>query len=158
MSSASNSSLFFFKYFLMFIIVSEIAPNSFKNVQLLLDSILRNKQIGTIMLKVFTLLFTVHMIFDFVLFFMSNMFILFSPTIYDAVNNSLGILILQSMYQMGCKIFLANLSLDYHEIYNDADFLKFTTKRENYEPIQIYLLHLANLNSVFQLLMLIFES
>ena len=77
-------------------------------------------------------MYTFHMIFDFLIFFLANLFILVSTSMFDAINNSLGILILNNLFNMGSKYFLLELSGYFQEIQNDENFLKFEFDRKEY--------------------------
>ena len=90
------------------------------------------------MLSVFKFIFSLHLIFDLLIFLLANIYILVSPTLFDAVNNSLGMLILNMVHFMGSKYFLRSFYGSYNDIYTDGEFMRLSTAKTVYKPIEFY--------------------
>ena len=109
------------------------------------------------MLKVFALMFTLHLIMDFLIFLLANIYILISPTIFDAVNNSLSILITSLVHTMGSKFFLVTFVGSYNTIYSDPEYLSLSMENADYKPIEFLLNLNLNFNTVLQVVAIVIQ-
>ena len=62
---------------------------------------------------------TFHMASDFMIFFLSQLIILYSESLFGSLNGSLSILILTNLHSIGSKLYLMEISGYHNEIYND---------------------------------------
>lgn len=147
-----------FKYFIMFVLMSEMVIDTFKKALQLAEITEQNRKQSRTMYKIFYALFSLHMAFDFLIFLLSNIYIILSSSLFDAVNNSLSILILNMMHTMGSKYFLLSFYGSENDIYNDPDYLKMTLQRSSYKSFEFFFQPVAYLQSVLQLLLLLIQS
>ena len=147
-TSGNTWSFYIFKYIIMFVLISEMVPDSLKKAISINDSIERHRTDRRAMYWAFTCMYTMHIVFDFLIFLLANFFILLSPSLFDAINNSIGVLILNYLYTMGSKYFLLDLSGSLNDIYNDPDFLKLTSEKDDCQHFHFVFQRFAWANSL----------
>ena len=92
------------------------------------------------------------------IFFIACLFIIYSTSLFEAVESSLGILILNSMHEMASKYVLIDLYGYFNDIPNDGDFLKFSFEKHDHVQFHFFFQILAKTNSILQLVFVICQK
>lgn len=110
------------------------------------------------MFKALILLNTIHLSFKCLMFVVANFQIISSASIYEAINNSIGILVMNSLHAIASKYFMVSFSFEFNDIQHDENFLILELDyQENYPIKQSYDIMMF-LNALLQLIMILFEN
>ena len=93
-------------FFLTFIIINELDQDWRIKHYLLTDSVLKHKEFKTWTLKGFVVLFFLQTLQAALVLFMAIIVVLMSNDEYDALNNSLSILVINNLFEMASKHFI----------------------------------------------------
>ena len=103
-------------------------------------------------------MFGVHLFNVCVVLLLTNLWVLNSFTLLDALNNSLSVLILNAIHLMGTKFFLKFIYSHHAKISNDMDYLKFEMKMEEFEQLHQVTTPPLLLNLVISIVLLLMDK
>lgn len=78
------------------------------------------------MYKLFMVLQSLHLTFDFLIFLLANITIITKATLDGALGGAFGILVLNSLHSMGSKYFMMELTGYHNKVYTSHGFLSLT--------------------------------
>jgi len=59
-----------------------------------------------------------------------------SDTAYTAINDSLGLFVIVQLPSMGSRIYIHQLQVNYNELYNHENYMKFTFHKDDVIPLK----------------------
>ena len=108
--------------------------------------------------KLFIFMFGAHLFNVCVVLLLTNLWVLNSYTLLDALNNSLSVLILNAIHLMGTKFFLKFIYSYHAKLSNDMDYLKFEMKMDEYEELHRVTTPTLLLNLVMSIVLLLMDK
>ena len=88
---------------------------------------------------------------------MTYLILIYSNSIYEALNDSMSILILSNLPQMASKTFIMELSGYYNSIYNSDNYLQVSMPSEEYKPLHVFGQFITLNMIIVQLCLIIFH-
>ena len=147
-----------FKQFIVFVLVGEMIGDFIKKILCLKYLFLRENDASSWMNKTFIVLYTLHILFEYIIFLLSCIYILISATHFDAVNNSMSMLMLNFLHSMGSKYFLMDMWSECNTIIQDGEYLQLTMERTDYEPIYFFSKNFCNVNMLVMMTLIALTS
>ena len=103
-------------------------------------------------------LYSLHIVFDVLIFLLSCVYIMVSSSHFDAINNSLSMLILNYLHSMGSKYYLMDMWGEYNSVIQESEYLSLVTSSIKYDAIYGFIKHFVSFNMVFMMALMAVTS